>query len=93
MRRTLFSVYRKATRMYDRRNYVGRYSADEEKRLLQLHERIGSNWIEIGFAMGRSPASVKDKMRMLKTVDANKGTPTQYFSIYRHHSEKMESSY
>ena len=72
MNRPLFAVYRKVIRMYDARNYVGRYTKDEERLVLQLYRRIGANWIDIGAAMGRSPASVKDKVRMLKH-ETNKG--------------------
>ena len=72
LNRPLFAVYRKVTRMYDSRNYVGRYTKDEERLVLQLYRRIGANWIDIGAAMGRSPASVKDKVRMLKQ-ETNKG--------------------
>lgn len=72
LNRPLSAVYRKVTRMYDTRNYVGRYTKEEERLLLQLYRRVGANWIEIGFAMGRSPASVKDKIRLLKQ-ETNKG--------------------
>ena len=72
LNRPLSSVYRKVVRMYDTRNYMGRYTKEEERRLLQLHRRHGASWIEIGEAMGRSAASVKDKIRLLKS-DSNKG--------------------
>jgi len=33
LQRPLFSVYRRVIRMYDERNYVGKYRPDELKRL------------------------------------------------------------
>uniref|UniRef100_A0A7M5WYU1 Cyclin-D-binding Myb-like transcription factor 1 n=2 Tax=Clytia hemisphaerica TaxID=252671 RepID=A0A7M5WYU1_9CNID len=66
LNRTLFAIYRKIRRIYDTRNYAGKYNKEEEDRLMELHEELGSNWTDIGQAMGRSAASVKDKIRLLK---------------------------
>eukprot|EP00111_Clytia_hemisphaerica_P001875 TCONS_00005265-protein len=66
LNRTLFAIYRKIRRIYDTRNYAGKYNKEEEDRLMELHEELGTNWTDIGQAMGRSAASVKDKIRLLK---------------------------
>lgn len=66
LNRTLFAVYRKVTRMYDTRNYVGKYTKEEEFRLLELCDEYDCNWTAIGEALGRSAASVKDKVRLLR---------------------------
>ena len=41
LNRTLFSIYRKIRRMYDTRNYVGRFTKEEEERLMELYEEFG----------------------------------------------------
>jgi len=76
----LFAVYRKVTRMYDQRNYVGKYSKEEESQLLELVDGDEKpNWTDIGEAMGRSAASVKDKWRMLKNKK-NAGSYILFFN-------------
>ncbi|EDL20441.1 mCG1033166, partial [Mus musculus] len=61
LNRPLFSIYRRVVRMYDDRNHVGKYSPEEIKKLKELWQKHGDDWISIGTAMGRSPSSVKDR--------------------------------
>ncbi|XP_005089919.1 cyclin-D-binding Myb-like transcription factor 1 [Aplysia californica] len=64
--RPLFSVYRRVTRMYDRKNHRGKYSTNEMKHLRVLRAKHGNDWAAIGVALGRSASSVKDKCRLMK---------------------------
>ncbi|XP_031570832.1 cyclin-D-binding Myb-like transcription factor 1 [Actinia tenebrosa] len=66
IKRPLFAIYRRVLRMYDRRNYIGKYSPEEVKQLKSLKEKYGNDWATIGVAMGRSASSVKDRYRLLK---------------------------
>ncbi|XP_071487398.1 uncharacterized protein [Diadema antillarum] len=66
LQRPLFAVYRRVIRMYDHRNHVGRYSAEDIKKLKELRARHGNDWALIGSELGRSASSVKDKFRLLK---------------------------
>lgn len=66
IKRPLFAIYRRVLRMYDRRNYIGKYSPEEVKQLKSLKEKHGNDWATIGIAMGRSASSVKDRYRLLK---------------------------
>lgn len=66
IRRPLFAIYRRVLRMYDRRNYVGKYSAEEVEQLKSLKEKHGNDWATIGAAMGRSASSVKDRFRLMR---------------------------
>ena len=52
--------------MYDRRNYVGKYSPEEVEQLKSLKEKHGNDWATIGAAMGRSASSVKDRFRLMR---------------------------
>lgn len=52
--------------MYDRRNYVGKYSSEEVQQLKSLKEKHGNDWATIGAAMGRSASSVKDRYRLMR---------------------------
>ena len=52
--------------MYDRRNYVGKYSSEEVQQLKSLKEKHGNDWATIGAAMGRSASSVKDRFRLMR---------------------------
>ncbi|XP_015761824.1 PREDICTED: cyclin-D-binding Myb-like transcription factor 1 isoform X1 [Acropora digitifera] len=66
IRRPLFAIYRRVLRMYDRRNYVGKYSSEEVQQLKSLKEKHGNDWATIGAAMGRSASSVKDRYRLMR---------------------------
>ncbi|KAK3725277.1 hypothetical protein QZH41_010113, partial [Actinostola sp. cb2023] len=66
IKRPLFAIYRRVLRMYDRRNYVGKYTTEEVKQLKLLKEKHGNDWATIGIAMGRSASSVKDRYRLLR---------------------------
>ena len=66
IRRPLFAIYRRVLRMYDRRNYVGKYSSEEVQQLKSLKEKHGNDWATIGAAMGRSASSVKDRFRLMR---------------------------
>ncbi|XP_057297057.1 cyclin-D-binding Myb-like transcription factor 1 isoform X2 [Hydractinia symbiolongicarpus] len=66
LNRPLFAVYRKVLRMYDRKNYVGKYTDEELKKLEQLCQSYKNNWCAIGLVLGRSASSVKDRARLLK---------------------------
>lgn len=66
LNRPLFAVYRRVQRMYDSKNYVGRYSSADIERLKHLRAQLGNDWAQIGARMGRSASSVKDKCRLLK---------------------------
>lgn len=52
--------------MYDRKNYVGKYTDEELKKLEQLCQSYKNNWSAIGLVLGRSASSVKDRARLLK---------------------------
>ena len=52
--------------MYDRRNYIGKYSNEEVEQLRVLKEKHGNDWATIGAAMGRSASSVKDRFRLMR---------------------------
>ncbi|XP_061167972.1 cyclin-D-binding Myb-like transcription factor 1 isoform X2 [Saccostrea echinata] len=64
--RPLFSVYRRVTRMYDQKNYMGKYTLEEITLLKELRKMYGNDWATIGQALGRSASSVKDKCRLMK---------------------------
>ncbi|XP_001636020.3 cyclin-D-binding Myb-like transcription factor 1 isoform X2 [Nematostella vectensis] len=66
IKRPLFAIYRRVLRMYDRRNYIGKYSNEEVEQLKALKEKHGNDWATIGHAMGRSASSVKDRYRLLR---------------------------
>lgn len=66
IRRPLFAIYRRVLRMYDRKNYVGKYSSEEVQQLKALKEKHGNDWATIGAAMGRSASSVKDRFRLMR---------------------------
>lgn len=66
LQRPLFAVYRRVIRMYDHKNHVGRYTAEDIKKLKELRAKHGNDWAFIGAEMGRSASSVKDKFRLLK---------------------------
>ncbi|KXJ12508.1 Cyclin-D-binding Myb-like transcription factor 1 [Exaiptasia diaphana] len=66
IKRPLFAIYRRVLRMYDRRNYIGKYTPEEVKQLKALKEKHGNDWATIGIAMGRSASSVKDRYRLLR---------------------------
>ena len=54
--------------MYDEKNYIGRYDSREVKQLEAFRELYDNDWNTIGFEMGRSANSVKDKARLLDTT-------------------------
>lgn len=64
LNRPVFAVYRKVKRMYDTRNYRGKYTEEEVKRLKNLYAKYGKVWTVIGQEMGRSSDSVKDRCRL-----------------------------
>ncbi|XP_022099357.1 cyclin-D-binding Myb-like transcription factor 1 isoform X2 [Acanthaster planci] len=66
LQRPLFAVYRRVIRMYDSKNHVGKYTAEDIKKLKELRAKYGNEWCAIGAEMGRSASSVKDKVRLLK---------------------------
>ena len=66
IRRPLFAIYRRVLRMYDKKNYVGKYSSEEVQQLKALKEKHGNDWATIGAAMGRSASSVKDRFRLMR---------------------------
>nr|XP_046235179.1 cyclin-D-binding Myb-like transcription factor 1 isoform X2 [Scatophagus argus] len=66
LNRPLFAVYRRVLRMYDNRNHVGKYTAEEIEKLKTLREKHGNDWATIGAALGRSASSVKDRCRLMK---------------------------
>ncbi|XP_038073975.1 cyclin-D-binding Myb-like transcription factor 1 [Patiria miniata] len=66
LQRPLFAVYRRVIRMYDSKNHVGKYTAEDIQKLKELRAKYGNEWCAIGAEMGRSAASVKDKVRLLK---------------------------
>lgn len=75
LNRPLFAVYRRVLRMYDNRNHVGKYTADEIDKLKTLKEKHGNDWATIGAALGRSASSVKDRCRLMKdTCNTGKWT-------------------
>ncbi|XP_063067822.1 cyclin-D-binding Myb-like transcription factor 1 [Engraulis encrasicolus] len=75
LNRPLFAVYRRVLRMYDNRNHVGKYTADEIDKLKELRGKHGNDWATIGAALGRSASSVKDRCRLMKdTCNTGKWT-------------------
>ncbi|KAK3101344.1 hypothetical protein FSP39_002865 [Pinctada imbricata] len=78
LQRPLFSVYRRVTRMYDQKNYVGKYTPEEIYKLKELRSMYGNDWASIGLALGRSASSVKDKCRLMKdTCNSGKWLPME----------------
>ncbi|XP_074644643.1 cyclin-D-binding Myb-like transcription factor 1 [Tubulanus polymorphus] len=78
LNRPLFSVYRRVIRMYDKKNYVGKYTPAEIKKLIELRKKHGSDWAAIGAEMGRSASSVKDRCRLLReTCNTGKWYPDE----------------
>jgi len=65
IQRELFSIYKCATRIYDKTNYVGKYTEDEIKELKRLHSIHGTDWVTIGQLMDRSRMSVNRKLSKL----------------------------
>lgn len=66
IKRPLFAVYRRVLRMYDKKNYLGKYSTTEVDHLKELRQKHGNDWAAIGSAMNRSASSVKDRCRLMK---------------------------
>ncbi|XP_067932899.1 cyclin-D-binding Myb-like transcription factor 1 [Watersipora subatra] len=64
--RPLFAIYRRVLRMYDQKNHMGKYTAEEITKLRQLREQHGNDWATIGAALGRSAGSVRDRCRLMK---------------------------
>merc|ERR1712226_921784 len=64
--RPLFTIYRKVLRIYDSKNYVGKYSPDEVEKLEKLNQICPNDWKSIGLLLGRSASSVKDRARLIK---------------------------
>ena len=64
--RPLFTIYRKVLRIYDSKNYVGKYSPDEVEKLEKLNKICPNDWKSIGLMLGRSASSVKDRARLIK---------------------------
>lgn len=64
LNRPVFAVYRKVKRMYDTRNYRGKYTGKEVEQLKNLYAKYGKDWTLIGQQMGRSSDSVKDRCRL-----------------------------
>jgi len=67
LNRPLFAVYRKVKRMYDVKNYKGKYSEEELQKLNELLQIHGRDWGVIAQQLGRSSDSVKDRCRLLKS--------------------------
>jgi hypothetical protein len=66
IKRPLFAVYRRVLRMYDKKNYLGKYTTSEVDQLKELRQKHGNDWAAIGAAMNRSASSVKDRCRLMK---------------------------
>eukprot|EP00794_Sanderia_malayensis_P006061 gene6061-6763_t len=64
--RPLFAIYRKTLRLYDQKNYIGKYTDEEVVKLEELLAKYGHDWATIGHYLGRSAASVKDRCRLLR---------------------------
>lgn len=78
LQRPLFSVYRRVIRMYDQKNYIGKYSQEELVKLKELRKKYGSDWATIGTMLGRSASSVKDRCRLMKdTCNTGKWYPDE----------------
>ncbi|XP_034966855.2 transcription termination factor 1-like [Zootoca vivipara] len=59
-------VYYRARKMYDPKNYNGRYSEKEEKKLKKYQAMFGNNWKKISDLMSRSSHSVETKFSEIK---------------------------
>jgi len=68
LNRPLFAVYRKVLRMYDKSNYIGKYSDHETSKLEKYCKTYNKDWNLIGLELGRSASSVKDKARLLNNA-------------------------
>ncbi|XP_076813869.1 uncharacterized protein LOC143460298 [Clavelina lepadiformis] len=66
LNRPLFAVYRRIRRLYDKRNYKGKYSSEELLKLQELRKVHGRDWTQIAQQLGRSSDSVKDRCRLLR---------------------------
>ena len=64
--RSLSQVYRKIERMYNPLNHKGTYSKKEKEELIDLQQRKGNKWREIGEELSRSASSVEHKFATLK---------------------------
>ncbi|KAL2091995.1 hypothetical protein ACEWY4_011793 [Coilia grayii] len=57
--RSWFNIWLRARNICDEKNYMGRFTDEENKALLELHRLHGSKWSTISHKMGRSPRAVK----------------------------------
>ncbi|XP_054854370.1 transcription termination factor 1 isoform X2 [Eublepharis macularius] len=60
-------VYYRARKMFDPRNYSGRYSNKEKRKLLKYQAMYGNNWKKISELMSRSSHSVALKYSQIKS--------------------------
>nr|XP_034958111.1 transcription termination factor 1 isoform X1 [Zootoca vivipara] len=61
-------VYYRARKMYDPKNYNGRYSEKEKKKLKKYQAMYGNNWKKISDLMLRSSHSAETKFSEIKSV-------------------------
>ena len=69
--RPLKVVFEKVMRTYDPYNNKGNWTAKEEKQLLELYQKHGNQWAEIGENMKRSKFAIAHKIRRLVNFSSN----------------------
>lgn len=75
--RPVLLTYQCIRRMYHPSNGKGRFSAEEDSRLLALQTIHGSDWEEIGRRMDRYGMNCRDRYREIGTLTTNEWTPAQ----------------
>ncbi|PSC75744.1 DNA-binding REB1 [Micractinium conductrix] len=70
--RTVKSVWAAGTRMFHEGNYQGKWTAEEDERLLALVEERGRKWTEIGGAVGRMAEACRDRWLVIRLGESRK---------------------
>ncbi|XP_043095149.1 transcription termination factor 1 [Puntigrus tetrazona] len=66
--RPCHDVFNRGRKVFDERNYMGRFTEEEIKLLLKYHSLHGSNWQKISELMGRSQFSLEKRFTQLNTA-------------------------
>ena len=73
MNRKVRDVYKKLSLSVDPANYKGKWTIQEEKKLIELYQKYGCRWMKIGEEMGRSQYSIRHKIRLIINGNLRKG--------------------
>lgn len=77
IQRPVIAIYQCARRIYDEKNYVGKYTESELQELKRLVKVHGSDWVGISAVMDRSTMSLNRKYAKLVKGEENRGTWTE----------------